>query len=558
MSDTLAPVPILLVDDLPENLLSLEALLKRDDITLIKARSGEEALEILLSRDVALALLDVQMPDMNGFELAEFMRGSARARHIPIIFVTAGTTDSARRFRGYEAGAVDFIQKPIEADVLRSKVNVFFDLYRQRQQIEAATQALASAAGKLEIQVAERTAELEATLARLKEEVAERERVEAALLQVQKMEAVGQLTGGIAHDFNNMLMGIIGSMDMMKRRIAAGRHGEIDRFMDAAYTSAQRAAALTARLLAFSRRQPLDSHPTDVNALLASLEDLLDRTMDERVDVSIVAAKALPQALVDANQLENAILNLAINARDAMPDGGKLTIETSLVELDESHPGIAPGHYIAVAVSDTGEGMDADTLARVFEPFFTTKPIGKGTGLGLSMVYGFAKQSNGHVRIHSTPGIGTTVRIFLPPAEDQAPRADGDATGDVQEGQGQHLLLVEDDASVRLLMREALSELGYNTAAAARPEDAIALLRSDRSFDLMISDVGLPDMNGRELADIARDHAPDLPILFVTGYAENAMDRAKFLGPNMAMIVKPFTIELLSAKIAEMLPRSAS
>ncbi|MBB4857707.1 PAS domain S-box-containing protein [Novosphingobium chloroacetimidivorans] len=400
----------------------------------------------------------------------------------------------------------------------------------------------------LEQKVAERTRDLE-------EEMASRARAEAALRQSQKMEAVGQLTGGIAHDFNNMLTGVIGGLDIVKRRIASGRTQDLDRFMDAAAASAHRAASLTARLLAFSRRQSLDARPLDVNALTASLDDLLRRTINENIALKIVPGPHAPHAIADANQLENAILNLAINARDAMPDGGQLTVEVQTVELDQAYaatePDVAPGRYVVVAVSDTGVGMPADVIEKVFEPFFTTKPIGQGTGLGLSMVYGFARQSGGQVRIHSRPGEGTSVKIYLPACEgDVAGQSDGPRA--VQEGHGQTVLVVEDDPSVRLLVREVLEELGYAPIEASDAVEAIPILRSAQAIDLLVSDVGLPGMNGRQLAEVAREHRPDLPILFVTGYAENAAIRAGFLGTNMAMITKPFAIEALAAKIGEM------
>ncbi|UAK24593.1 ATP-binding protein [Sphingomonas nostoxanthinifaciens] len=401
----------------------------------------------------------------------------------------------------------------------------------------------------LEEMVAARTEALEA-------EMASRAAAEAALRQSQKMEAVGQLTGGIAHDFNNMLTGVIGSLDIMKRRIAAGRTDALDRFMDAATVSAQRAAALTQRLLAFSRRQSLDPRPLDVNALAASLQDLLCRTIGENVALQIVPGDRLPPAVADANQLENAILNLVINARDAMPQGGRLTIETHAVDLDDvyaaARPGIEPGRYVVVAVSDTGVGMSPAVLEQVFEPFFTTKPIGQGTGLGLSMVYGFARQSGGQVRIHSKVGEGTSVKLYLPAGEvaDEAPAP---ARTQVREGQGQTVLVVEDDESVRMLVREVLEELGYQPIEAGDANAAIPILAEARPIHLMVSDVGLPGMTGRELADIAREHRPDLPILFVTGYAENAAIRAGFLGANMDMITKPFALHALAAKIDAMI-----
>ena len=438
-------------------------------------------------------------------------------------------------------------------DRIVGAISVIVDIDDQKK----AQKALADAAEQLEAEVAARTADLADALARLRAETEERERAEASLRQSQKMEAIGQLTGGIAHDFNNMLTGIIGSLDIVKRRIAGGRLEGLDRFMDAASTSAQRAAALTQRLLAFSRRQSLDTRPVDVNLLILSLEDLLKRTMSERIKVAIRPGEDLPMARVDANQLESALLNLAINARDAMPDGGTLTIETGLVDLDSdyalTHPDIQPGRYVLLSVADTGVGISPELMEKIYEPFFTTKPIGQGTGLGLSMVYGFVQQSGGQIVLESREGEGTVVKIFLQAGEaegeDQAVKphqADND-------GAGQTVLVIEDDDSVRLLVQDVLEELGYNAILASHPREAVAVLSSERELDLMVSDVGLPDMNGRQLAEIARAHRSDLPILFITGYAENAAIRSNFLGTNMAMIAKPFTLDNLAAKIGEML-----
>ncbi len=402
----------------------------------------------------------------------------------------------------------------------------------------------------LEDKVAERTAELQAEMER-------RARTEAALRQSQKMEAVGQLTGGIAHDFNNMLTGIIGALDIMKRRIASDRLEDIDRFMQAASTSALRAAGLTERLLAFSRRQSLDPKPTDINQLIGSLEDLARRTIGKGVVLSLDLHEARPIGVVDANQLENALLNLVINGRDAMPEGGRLTIESGITVIEDAAVAAAqeirPGRYAVVAVSDTGVGMSPEVIDKAFEPFFTTKPMGQGTGLGLSMVYGFVRQSNGQVRIHSRPGEGTSVKLYLPAAEPAAAGAEVASSAVISEGQGQAVLIVEDDESVRLIVREVLEELGYVAIDRADAQTAIPLLASDQPLDLMISDVGLPGMNGRQLAEVARQHRPKLPILFVTGYAENAAIRAGFLGTDMAMISKPFAIPTLAAKIIEIL-----
>lgn len=476
---------------------------------------------------------------------------------------------TARALRGEKVAGLEFLYRPVEGGDIWTQVaavplrgldgksagavSVIVDIDAQKRGQEA----LARAARLLEREVDRRTAELKDALEKLNAEVQERERAEASLRQAQKMEAVGQLTGGIAHDFNNMLTGVIGGLDVMRRRIAAGRVDDLDRFMDAATTSAQRAAALTARLLAFSRRQSLDSRPTDVNGLILSLRDLLDRTVSEQIAVSIMVEETVPAALVDANQLENAVLNLAINARDAMPHGGTLTVTTAAVTVDTaeclSHPGIVPGDYVVLSVSDTGVGMDDALLEKVFDPFFTTKPIGQGTGLGLSMVYGFAKQSKGQVRITSRPGEGTCVSIYLPVARDRVEARKVDAQQIVAQGRGQAVLLVEDEGAVRMLVRDLLEELGYVPVEAADPQAAIDLLGEGHRFDLMISDVGLPGMNGRQLAEVARRHLPDLPILFVTGYAENAAIRSGFLGTNMQMITKPFQIDMLAAKIGEML-----
>ena len=459
------------------------------------------------------------------------------------------------RYTGLESGPVwvRISSVPLlkEDGSIGGAISVVVDIDEQKR----AQQTLAQAAETLELQVAARTGELEKAVLDLKRESAERSRAEAALRQAQKMEAVGQLTGGIAHDFNNMLTGIIGAIDVMRRRIASNRLEDLDRFMDAAAASANRAASLTARLLAFSRRQSLDSKPTDVNTLVRSLAELLHHTVNENIAI-VIATGEVPAAVVDANQLENAILNLAINARDAMPGGGKLTIETSVVDLDETYsrtrPGISPGRYVVVAVSDTGVGMTPELIEQAFDPFFTTKPIGQGTGLGLSMVYGFARQSNGQVRIHSTPGHGTSVKIYLPAADQGASETNSRPVSSPH-GSGQTVLLVEDDPSVRFLIGEVLSELGYQTVEAEDPVAAIKLLERGGPIDLMISDVGLPGMTGRQLAEVARSHYPAIPILFVTGYAENAAIRANFLGSNMAMMSKPFQVEDLAAKISEML-----
>lgn len=389
-------------------------------------------------------------------------------------------------------------------------------------------------------------------------DVTERKQLEDQLRQSQKMEAVGQLTGGLAHDFNNMLTGIIGGLDLAKRRMSQGRTEDAERFMDTATTAAERAAALTHRLLAFSRRQTLDPQAVDLNALVASMEDMLVRTLGEQVSLALALGADLWTTRSDRNQLESAILNLAINARDAMPDGGQLTIETANVTLEVAQQAgperIAAGDYVLVSVSDTGTGMPPEVLAKVFEPFFTTKPIGQGTGLGLSMVYGFVHQSGGHVGLYSAPGIGTTVKLYLPRLTGEAaPDAARAPAGAAPRGSGERVLLVEDDPQVRMLVRSVLHELGYEPIEAADGQSALSVLETDVGINLLVTDVGLPGMDGRKLADIARERRPELPIMFITGYAANAAERASFLAPGMRMISKPFPIDVLARTLREIL-----
>jgi PAS domain S-box-containing protein len=384
-------------------------------------------------------------------------------------------------------------------------------------------------------------------------------KAEEALRQSQKMEALGQLTGGIAHDFNNLLTGILGAMEIMRRRIAAGRHQDLEKFMSAASASAHRAAALTHRLLAFARRQPLDPGPVDVNRLILNMEDLLRRSVGEQVTLEFGLTEGLWPAVTDANQLENALLNLVINSRDAMPHGGTLRIETASAVIEAGAPSLRndadPGEYTVISVTDTGTGMTAETLAKVFDPFFTTKPIGQGTGLGLSMVYGFARQSQGHARIESDVGKGTAVHLYLPRHDGAEARREMPATPrmEIPEASGETVLLVEDESSVRLLIAEVLRDLGYALVEASNAEMALPILQSNVRLDLMITDVGLPGLNGRQLAEIARQHRPWLKVLFVTGYAEHATKRGDFLLPGMKMVTKPFSLEAVAVTIREMI-----
>ena len=409
------------------------------------------------------------------------------------------------------------------------------DITERKASLESAQQA----ATTLERKVAERTAALQA-------EMQARSESETALRQAQKMEAVGQLTGGIAHDFNNMLTSIIGALDIVGLRLQDGPSERLERIIRTALDSANRAAALTQRLLAFSRRQSLDPKPVKVNALIQSMQMLLSQTLGERIHIEVDLANSLNDAMVDINQLESAILNLCINARDAMPDGGQLRIVTRAVPsipLTRADAVANPLGYVVVEVVDTGVGMDPSVKERVFEPFFTTKPLGQGTGLGLSMIYGFMQQSKGYIDIQSAPQQGTTIALYLPAVTANGIATDAAVDADVPKGEGQQVLVVEDDDQVRFLVSFLLEELGYAVITARDATTAMPHLSPSEHIDLLISDVGLPGMNGRQLAELVRERHPTVPVLFMTGYAENAAVQSEFLGENMAIITKPFAMD---------------
>ena len=390
-------------------------------------------------------------------------------------------------------------------------------------------------------------------------DVTERKQLEEQLRQSQKMEAVGQLTGGLAHDFNNLLTGIIGSLELLQTRVAQGRLGTVDRYVAAARSAADRAAALTHRLLAFSRRQTLAPKPTDVRLLMSGMEELIRRTVGPAIAVDVVGAVGLWSALVDPNQLENALLNLCINARDAMPDGGKLTVEADNKVIDARMArdlDMPAAEYLALCVTDNGTGMSPEVIAKAFDPFFTTKPIGEGTGLGLSMIYGFVRQSGGQVRITSEVGQGTTVCLYLPRHLGEAGRVEAqpELTDVPRAERGETVLVVDDEPTVRMLVTEVLEELGYMALEAADGTAGLHILQSDARIDLLVTDVGLPGgMNGRQMADAGRAVRPDLKVLFITGYAENAVLSHGHLATGMHVLIKPFAMEVLASRIRELI-----
>ncbi|MBM0103119.1 PAS domain S-box protein [Steroidobacter sp. S1-65] len=407
-----------------------------------------------------------------------------------------------------------------------------------------AQEALRNLNANLERTIAERTEQLRAT--------------EEMVRQAQKMEAVGQLTGGVAHDFNNILQVIVGNLDVVRRLVPADA-GRVQRSVEQALNGARQAASLTQRLLAFSRRQPLDPKPTDVNSLVGGMADLLNRSLGETIAVETVRGAGLWKIEVDPNALESAILNLAVNARDAMPHGGRLTIETVNAYIDEayaiSHAEVAPGQYVLICISDTGMGMDAETLKRAFEPFFTTKPVGQGTGLGLSQVYGFVKQSGGHVKIYSEVGQGTTVKIYLPRFEAASSESDAAPAMPIPEGTSQEtVLVVEDEAAVRAYSVDALRDLGYCVLEAADGPSALRLLETAGPVDLLFTDVVLPGgMTGAQLAAQVQALRPGIKVLFTTGYARNAIFHHGRLDKGVQLITKPFSYADLASKVRDVL-----
>jgi signal transduction histidine kinase len=512
---------------------------------VVTAPDGEAALDALRHERPDLILSDVMMPRLDGYGLLAAIRAEPRFRDLPVILLSARAGDEAR-VEGLDAGADDYLVKPFAARELLARVRSNLDLARLRREVADQLRGLNE---NLERRVAE--------------EIAERMRTEEALRQAQKMEAVGQLTGGVAHDFNNLLTAICGGADTLRRLLPEGLGPDDQRLRRAVRMieeGAQRATTLTQRLLAFGRRQALDPRPLDANRLVAGMSELLRRTLGEAVAIETVLAGGLWGTMADPNQLESALLNLAVNARDAMPGGGRLTIETANTYLDDAyvatHPEVLPGQYVLIAISDTGTGMPADIMERVFEPFFTTKDVGHGTGLGLSQVYGFIKQSSGHIKIYSEVGQGTAVKLYLPRLIGAADTAveEESAGEEAQIGSGELILVVEDDEVVRSYSVETLRELGYRVVAAGNGPAGLELLTRYPAIRMLFTDVGLPGgMTGRQLADRARMERPDLLVLFTTGYARNAIVHGGILDPGTHLLPKPFTLAALGAKISGML-----
>jgi signal transduction histidine kinase len=496
-----------------------------------------------------IILADYSLPDFDGLTALDLTRKSRP--DTPFIFVS-GVTGEEFATNAITRGATDYVVKR--------------NLSRLPAAIERALAESQERSARLRAQQAllEREAQLremnETLEAKVKERTQELMQMEATLRQSQKMEAVGQLTGGIAHDFNNLLAAITGSLELIERRLAQGRSTGLERYLGAARDAARRAAALTQRLLAFSRRQTLDPHIIDANKLIAGMEDLIRRSVGPDVSVEVVGAGGLWNTRVDVSQLENSLLNLCINARDAMlPDGGRLTIETANKWLDERaarERELSPGQYISLCVTDTGSGMSSEVIERAFDPFFTTKPLGVGTGLGLSMVYGFVRQSGGQVRIYSEQGKGTTVCLYLPRFVGTEDALYATSAQPLDQGAGETVLVVDDESAIRMIIVEILQDNGYTALEAPDGANALRILESDIRIDLLITDVGLPGgINGRQVADVARVTRPQLKVLFITGFAENAAFRSGQLAPGMEVVTKPFEMAALATKIHDLINR---
>ena len=636
-------IRLLVVDDNVATRYALRRRLESHGYEVLEAGTGGEGLELIAGVALDALILDVNLPDMSGFDIVRKLRCDPATALLPVIHVSAASIQTGDIITGLDAGADAYLIHPVDPDVLLATlrtllrvretenalresearfreifVNVsapiavldaqlkvhecnhaFTQLMQDNLDPDALRECFAPDQGavidelRLRLAYGERwkgtlnmrvhgevretewqlspyrtpelslvfvedvtehrhrershLARLDDATTQLANEVAQRARTEAQLLQVQKMDALGKLTGGIAHDFNNLLTGIITSLELIQKRIAASRTDKVQLYTEAALSSAMSAASLTHRLLAFARQQPLDTRPVDINAQVRSLEELLMRTIGERIALKLELTSKAAIALVDPVQLESAVLNLVINARDALPQGGNIWVST-YAAFSHGDPNLADGAYVALAVRDDGTGIDHSVIDKVFGPFFTTKPLGQGTGLGLSTIYGFARQSGGDAHIRSVARRGTEVTIMLPATSDPTSSQPPPLTADAQ-GDGEHVLIVEDMPSVRMFVTEVLMDAGYRCTQVGDIESALERLQNDTSIDLLLTDVGLPRMTGRELADVARGWRAQLPILFMTGYAENAINRQVFLGDGMEMLVKPFQINELLDKV---------
>ena len=537
-------VNILLVDDQPGKLLGYEVILSELGENLIKAGSANDALEQLLRSDVAVVLIDVCMPDLDGFELAAMIREHPRFQKTAIIFVSAIQVTDLDLLRGYAAGAVDYVPVPVVPDLLRAKVRVFAELYRKTRQLETLN-------AELERRVAERTAELAQTNAdlerRVEERTAEREAALAQVHEMQKVESLGQLTGGVAHDFNNLLMAVLGNLEILRKYIPDD--AKLLRLIDGAIQGAERGATLTKRMLAFARRQELQPATVAVPKLVESMVEMLSRSLGPGIEIGTEFEDDVPAARVDPNQLELALLNLALNARDAMPRGGTLTISAHRAVIGAGGVlGLKSGEYVCIAETDTGFGMEEATVKRATEPFFTTKGPGRGTGLGLSMVDGLVAQSGGAMRISSKIGAGTTIELWLPVAEPERVEEGRPARPACVEGpRACRVLVVDDDPIVAAGTAAMLEDLGHSAIEAASAEIALQVLSSVSGIDFVITDHAMPGMTGTDLAECIRRTWPGVPVVLASGYPEVPGDEL-----GLPRLSKPYRQEELARLLASM------
>jgi len=510
---------VLLVDDDERNLLAVATVLE-DLGEVVLARSGEEALRHLLKGEFAVILLDVYMPGMDGYETAQIIRSRDQTKGIPIVFLSAVNKEAEHLLRGYSMGAVDYVFKPVDQIVLRSKVAVFVDLFAKTKEIER--------------------------------KAAEQRSLESKLVQAQKMDAIGKLTGGIAHDFNNLLAAVIGGLGLLEKRAKLG--ADEAKILGMTKRAAEQGTDLVRRLLAFARKQKLEPRAVDMAALQGAVSDLLTYTLGGLVHIDWQISDDIPPAFADQAQLELALVNLIINGRDAMPDGGTVTVSVDCLRMSEEEvPGLAAGDFVRLRVSDTGAGIAPEILEKVMEPFFTTKDIGKGSGLGLPMVYGFAKQSNGAFRIESEVGRGTTAELLIPRAPETAAekpaRADRVEPHDLPAADPLCILLVDDHAEVRTTTAAMLAELGHSVIEAKNGKEALfALKNGGACCDLLISDYAMPHLSGTEFVRQARQLIPRVPAIIITGYAE--ADAVRDRPEGVEILLKPFREVALQQALA--------
>ncbi len=632
----MSPEKILIVDDNAATRYAVRRVLERQGYGVVEAATGTDGLAMLAEQPILALVLDVNLPDMSGFDVVRRLRADDATRLLPVLHVSAASIQNRDLVTGLEAGADAYLVHPVDHDLLLATLRSLLRV-RDAEQAMAASEARmrdifantaapiavlgtsldvhesnaafgrlfpaeGAARGSFDSQAAsgqdavleqmraaigrdghwtgilqtvggreldiritpyrepnlglmfiediteQRTREREQQ-ARLDSEIAQREHADSQLLQLQKMDALGKLTGGIAHDFNNMLTGIMAGVDLITVSLEQGRPERVPRFAELITSSAQRAAGLTQRMLAFARQQPLDPRACDVNERVRSLEDLLVRTIGEHIGLELHLAPAPMVATVDVNQLENVIINLVINSRDALPEeGGRIRLLTRGFQA-AGQSDLVDGDYVAVAVEDNGTGIPPELLEKVFDPFFTTKPIGKGTGLGLSMTYGFAKQSGGSVRISSRLGEGTRIELLFPAGgQAEAARVEPASLQHAATRQAR-VLLVDDNDAIRQTLTDILADAGYLVVEAAESQAALAALAGPASFDLLLTDVGLPGMSGRRLADLARQSHPAMPIVFMTGYTSEVVTEGGLLGEGMSLLAKPFSMRDLLEKV---------